>query len=149
MYAYVDHPVGSVCNSGRFLLWAMRGWGNAIEHSICPLAALSRGFAGVCALHVLPEFHLALALINKHGREPISLAPMNCPHIVEHEAVLLALWRDLSIGAFDNVKATLALLVTETAVSPVSRAMTMVTAKLIAAGFDLSGLTPAPMKEIR
>lgn len=22
MYAYVNHPVGSVCNSGRFLLWA-------------------------------------------------------------------------------------------------------------------------------
>lgn len=149
MYAYVDHPVGSVCNSGRFLLWAMRSWANAIEHRICPLAALSGGFAGLGALHVLPHFHIALALINRNGHEPISLAPISCPHIVEHEAVLLALWRELSISAFDNVTATLALLVAEAAVSPISRAMTMVTAKLIAVGFDLSGLTPTPIRESR
>lgn len=149
MYAYIDRPVASISNNGRFLLWAMRSWANAIECHFCPLVALSAGFVGVRALPTLPDFHMALTLINKDGLAPIALAPINCCHVVEHEAVLLALWRDLSMGAFERTKTTIALLVSETAVSPVSRAMTLVAAKLMAAGFDLSALTANPMKEIR
>ena len=47
MYAFIDRPVSNLCNGGRFLLWAMRGWVHACEHGRCPPRVLHRGFAAV------------------------------------------------------------------------------------------------------
>lgn len=140
MYEIIDRPVEVLCNAGRFLLWAMRGWTQAVERGTCPPLALGRGFASVRALPILPDFHIAMALLNQHGRTRIALAPMACCHILEDEAILLGVWRDLALGRFDHVQGTLALLVTEDTVSPVSRAMTLASAKLMMAGFDSAQL---------
>lgn len=149
MYAFVDRPVATLNNAGRFTLWAMRGWAHAVEQGSCPPLALSGAFGRLGVLPALPDFHIAMALINRGGKNPLSVAPLNCPHIVEHEAVLMTLWRDISLGQLDHMKATLALIVEETSVSPVSRAMIVVAAKMMAGGFDLSGLSIAIMKETR
>lgn len=141
MYGFVDRPVGCLCNGGRFLLWAMRGWAQAVERGTCPPIALARGFAGLGAAAMLPDFHIAMALINRDGRTKIAVAPMNCPHIIEDEAILIGMWRDLSLGDVDHARATLKLMVSEDAIIPVSRAMITATAKLVLAGFDLSGLS--------
>jgi hypothetical protein len=143
MYTFVDQPVECLCNGSRFLLWAMRGWAQAVERGICPPMALTRGFSGLGAMTMLPDFHIAMALLNREGREKIAVAPMNCPHIVEDEAILIGIWRDLSLGDIDRVRATLRLMVGEDAVMPVSRVMIASTAKLVLAGFDLSGLSHA------
>lgn len=64
MYFFIDRPVESLGNSGRFLLWAMRGWVVAAESGHCPPHALRRGFARMRALSALPPFHVAMALMN-------------------------------------------------------------------------------------
>lgn len=140
MYEIIDRPVEILCNAGRFLLWAMRGWTLAVERGACPPLALGRGFASVGAHAMLPDFHIAMALLNQHGRTRLALAPMACCHIVEDEAILLGLWRDLALGRFDKARGTLALVVREDIVSPMSRAMTLASAKLMMAGFDLAQL---------
>ena len=43
MYSFVDRPVASLCNVGRFLLWAMRLWVHAAERGRCPPQMLHRG----------------------------------------------------------------------------------------------------------
>lgn len=149
MYTFIDQPVDRLCNGGRFLLWAMRGWAHAVEQGTCPPLALSRGFASMHALPALPDFHLAMAMLNRDGLERISLAPINCQRIIEHEAILIGMWRDLANGDLDRMRETLELLVKTEAVSPIARAMTTVTAKLIAAGFNISGLSAATMKELK
>lgn len=81
MYDFIDRPVESLDNSGRFILWAMRGWVRAAAQGTCPPAALRRGFAHVNALAALPDFHVALALLNADARETLALAPIGCSRI--------------------------------------------------------------------
>jgi hypothetical protein len=140
MYDLIDRPVKALGNGGRFVLWAMRGWTQAVHRGICPSLALRNGFAGVRAQRLLPDFHVTMALLNRHGRAPIEFAPLSCERIIDHEAVLLVLWRDLAHARSDRARATLGLLVEDDGVSPVCRAMTTTLAKLTLAGFDLANL---------
>lgn len=142
MYAFVDRPVENLCNSGRFLLWAMRGWTDAARRGRCPAQALHRGFACVRAEDVLHDFHAAMALIAADALTPIALAPMPCVRIAEDEAILLGLWRDVTRGDGNRVRATLALLVARGSVASIVNAMSDAHAALTAAGFDLSDLSP-------
>lgn len=140
MYDMIDRPVTSLGNSGRFLLWALRGWAHALEKGTCPPVALSRGFASVGALQPLPDFHVAMSLLNRQGRDRIALAPLCCTHIVEHEAILMAVFRELALGRIEQARHIVVLLADSDAVSPIVRALTTTTAKLLASGFDLSSL---------
>ena len=146
MYALVDRPVESLTNSGRFLLWAMRGWTQAATRGVCPPQALRRGFAETGALAALPDFHVAMALIATGAAAPIELAPMPCVQISEHEAILLGLWRDFSLGDGGAARATLALLVGNSSVGPVAHAMRAAIERLAFAGFHLSVLAAGAMK---
>ena len=146
MYAFVDRPVESLCNSGRFLLWAMRGWTQAAERGLCPPRLLYRGFAAVDAQGALPDFHVAMALLGSDAAETLFLAPMPCPQISEHEAILLGLWRDFSVGSTANLRATLALLAEGESVRPIANAMSATTGRLVAAGFDMSALAAGAME---
>lgn len=147
MYAFVDQPVERLHNDARFLLWAMRGWADAGERSCCQPMALSRGFASMQALPVLPDFHVAMTLLAKHAPTPPVLAPMATLCIAEDEAVLLSLWSDLARGADDRLRATLSLLVDEGVLAPIVAVMTSAMTQFQAAGLDLSGLFPENMKE--
>lgn len=145
MYAFVDRPVDSLCNSGRFLLWAMRGWVCAAERGQCPPQRLHRGFVAVNAAGALPDFHVAMALIGSDAAETLLLAPMPCLQISEDEAILLGLWRDISLGDVANARATLALLAEGDSAGPIDKAMGAAIDRLVAAGFDMSALAAGAM----
>lgn len=147
MYIYLDQPVGRLGEGERFILWAMRGWSHAIERGLCPPLALCRGFTAVDALTALPDFHIAMALLNRDALAKISVGPMEYEKIMEDEAILLGLWRDIALGDFDHMRATLAFLIEEDVVGAASQAMTTAMAKFVAAGFDLSGLVREILKE--
>lgn len=149
MYTFVDRPVDCLCNSGRFLLWAMRSWTRALERDCCPPRALAGSFAGVGALAMLPDFHMAMAMFNRDDLEKITIASIEYPHVVEHEAVLVGVWRDVAKADFVRMQGTLALLVEEDAVAPIARAMSAAAARLVAAGFDLSELSTETLKEVK
>ncbi|UKK83150.1 hypothetical protein L7H23_11280 [Sphingopyxis sp. BSN-002] len=140
MYDFIDRPVESLNNSGRFLLWAMRGWTRAAAQGACPPAALHRGFAHVNALAALPDFHVALALLNADAREALTLGPTGCSRIAEDEALLLALWR---AAALDRAAPVLALIVKADTTRSVAKALGAAAGALAAAGFDLSRLSPS------
>ncbi|KAJ8134751.1 hypothetical protein OY671_012036, partial [Metschnikowia pulcherrima] len=109
----------------------------------CPTMASARGFTGLGAMAMLPDFHIAMASLNRDGRDKIAVAPMKCSHIVEDEAISIGIWRDLSLGDIDRARATLKSMVSDDAVMPISRTMITATAKSLSAGFDLSGLPHA------
>ena len=145
MYAFVDRPVESLCNGGRFLLWAMRGWVSAAGRGQCPPQWLHRGFAAVNAAGALPDFHIAMAMLAGDAVETLLLAPMPCLQISEDEAILLGLWRDISLGDVANARATLALLAEGNSAGPIAKAMGAAIDRLVAAGFDMSALAAGTM----
>lgn len=145
MYAFVDRPVESLCNGGRFLLWAMRGWVHAAERGQCPPHVLHRGFAAVDAADALPDFHVAMALLAGDATRTMLLAPMPCLLISEDEAILLGLWRDISLGSAANVRRTLALLAQQDSVGPIAKAMGAAINRLVAAGFEMPALAAGAM----
>jgi hypothetical protein len=145
MYAFVDRPVESLCNGGRFLLWAMRGWVAAAERGQCPPQMLHRGFAAVDAAGALPDFHVAMALLGSDAVQTLLLAPMPCLWISEDEAILLGLWRDISLGDGANTRATLAFLAEGGSVGPIASAMRAAIDRLVAAGFDMPALAAGAM----
>ena len=142
MYAYVDRPVESLSNNGRFLLWAMRGWTHAATVGRCPPQAIRCGFAGVGALGALPDFHVAMALLASDAVDTIELAPLACGRIAEGEAILLGLWHDLASWQEACARATLAMLASADSVTPIARAMEAAIVRLTLAGFNLSSLSP-------
>ncbi|HMO76946.1 MAG TPA: hypothetical protein PKD99_09980 [Sphingopyxis sp.] len=143
MYAFVDRPVESLDNSGRFLLWAMRGWAQANGQGHCPPQALCRGFASARTLAALPDFHVAMALIVSDALEPVDLAPVPCRSIAESEAILLGLWRDVAQARTEAARATLALIIDPDSTGPLVNAMTAAATRLAAAGFGLETLSPS------
>jgi hypothetical protein len=145
MYSFVDRPVESLCNGGRFLLWAMRGWVHAAERGRCPPQMLHRGFAAVDAAGALPDFHVAMALLTGDAARTLLLAPLPCLQISEDEAILLGLWRDFSLENAANARATLAFLAEGESVGPIARAMGAATGRLVAAGFDMPALAAGTM----
>ena len=145
MYAFVDRPVESLCNSGRFLLWAMRGWVAAAARGRCPPQTLHRGFAAVNAAGALPDFYVAMALIGGDAVKTLALTPMPCLQISEDEAILLGLWRDISLGGVTTARATLALLAEGDSVGPIAKAMGAAVDRLVAAGFDMPALAAGAM----
>ena len=134
MYDFIDQPVESLDNGGRFLLWAMRGWTRATGRGGCAPAALVRGFAGVGALAALPHFHMAMAVLNREAGEPLTLAPMACLQIAEDEALLASLWRDAALGHDTTLRATLTLMINEAAVAPAAQALTAAAERLASVG---------------
>lgn len=145
MYSFVDQPVESLCNGARFLLWAMRGWVAAAERGQCPPQVLHRGFVAVEARGALPDFHIVMSLLGGDAVETLLLAPMPCLQISEDEAILLGLWRDISLGDVANARATLALLAEGDSIGPIAKAMSTAIDRLVAAGFDMSALAAGTM----
>ena len=147
MYEFVDRPVDSLCNGGRFTLWAMRQWARASTWGVYQPAALKDGFAGMGVLDALDDFARAMARLDRDARNKLQLAPMACRRICEHEAVLIALWRDASHGTTARLDATLSLLVHPTATSVLASAMRACAAAFAASGLPLNGTAPQAQKE--
>ncbi|USI72956.1 hypothetical protein [Sphingomonas morindae] len=135
MYAFVDRPVGTLKPGARFLLWAMRGWIASAAQGECPPRTLACGFAQRGALPALPPLNRLLATLNTQARDAIAFHPLACPRIGEDEAILLQLWEDARAAPV-RARATLALILEETAVEPGFEALLAVSARLAEAGLD-------------
>jgi len=142
VYDFLDRSVRDLDNDGRFLLWALRGWLHSTVKGNCPLNSLGRAFAGFNAAGILPDFHTTMALLSRRAAQCLRLAPMGCMRIGEHEALLLALWRDVGIGRRENVRATLALVVPDDTVAAVAQAMSRASAAMTVAGFGTALIAP-------
>lgn len=142
MYDFLDRPVTQLDGDGRFLLWAMRGWAHAAARGECAPHALKDAFGKHNATIALADFHMTMALIARRTTEGLLLAPVGHPRICEHEALLLALWRDVGIGRRENVRATLAHVVPCDTVAAVARAIGRTSAAMTIAGFGIALINP-------
>lgn len=147
MYAFVDRPIDDLCNSGRFMLWAMRAWTYAVERRMCPPKALASAFAHMKLLPMLPDFHMAMALLNRDGLAKLAFAPIPHIHVVEDEAILLAVWRDAMLERLDGNRPLLALLIDEDSLDRLQTTFCDAAAKLKAAGFEPLGVAHDTVRE--
>ncbi len=108
MYSLVDRPVAGLPNSGRFILWAMRGWRYCQANHFDPKDRLSGAFEAMHASDALEPFDEAMAGFDDIGY--LDVAPMPQGMISEEEAVLLSLWKSLFSDERDRVFSTLGLL---------------------------------------
>ncbi|MCE7796920.1 hypothetical protein LWE61_10150 [Sphingobium sufflavum] len=113
MYDYVDRPVTALDHGGRFLVWTLRNWVRALADGYCPAAAVGPAFAKWDMMAAFPPFHRMLSILNAHGLDTIAVAPVECRHVAEHEAVLLSLIAGFDQRPPDRVRDTVALLVEE------------------------------------
>lgn len=116
MYLFLDRPVTSLDHGGRFLVWAMRSWVTAVGEQRCPLEAIDKAFARWNMVTGLTPFLRMMTLFNRHGLETFQFCGLPCNHVSEHEAIIISLVCDLRDGRPDMMRATLLLLVEETAV---------------------------------
>ncbi|MEW9855055.1 hypothetical protein [Novosphingobium sp. M1R2S20] len=145
MYEFVDRHPASLSNSGRLVLWAMRGWSESTARKSCPPLALYRGFSRVGAGGAVHDFHTASTSLHGDALAPFTIAPMKSCSISEDEAMLLALWRGVALEDSDLVAGTLKLLVKPEAILTIARSMSGCSEQLKLAGLDLS--QPLPLRE--
>ncbi|WP_127711913.1 hypothetical protein [Novosphingobium umbonatum] len=106
--------------------------------------ALRQGFWTHHAHQSLPDFHIAMSMLNRHAIQTIALAPLPCTRIAEAEAILLNLWRDLALARQERANATIALLVTADHGTALCRCMNFTLARMALSGMDLSDLSLPP-----
>lgn len=110
MYQFVDQPVERLDDGSRFVLWAMRAWTNALRRECCPRATIGGAFVNMGVSAALSDFHASMTRLRR--AEPmLAVSPLACKRIGEGEAVLLALWQDVTAGTHENALAALRLIV--------------------------------------
>lgn len=141
MYSFVDQPTNRLSAGSHFLLWAMRGWVLSASQNRCPTVTLAASFSRMGGLEILNDFHefmigcLALAKCRLAFGEPEE------PHIMESEAIMLALWSDVVADRIDRARALLALMILETRVDEVIAHMVRTAAHLSTVGLAPAGLS--------
>lgn len=113
MYQYVDRPLIALDEGSRFLVWSMRAWVTAVSRKHCPAQMLAPAFARWGMIGALQPFHRAMILLNRDGLETFAFCSLACPHVSEHEAVILELVTSLRDRGAAATRATLELLVAE------------------------------------
>ena len=136
MYDYVDRRLNSLDTGSRFLVRSMRQWVQLMAQARCPRTALEPVFARRGMSAALPDFHMAMILLNRDAKETLRFAPLHCAHACEDEAVLLSLARLLLDGRREAADGLFALLVVEEAVFALSRALSTVSAQIWARSAD-------------
>lgn len=119
MYEFLDRPVTSLDEGGRFLIWSMRKWVSAVADRNCPAGVIAGAFRKWNMLPGLNPFLRMMALFNRHGRENFQFCALHCNHISEHEAIIISLVCALRDCRPEAVRDTLTLLVDEKAAGDV------------------------------
>ncbi|WP_052507707.1 hypothetical protein [Sphingomonas hengshuiensis] len=92
MYRFLDRPVASLAPGEQILLWSMRGWVTAMATRQCPARALGPFFERWRLADILPDFNMAMALLNCEGQERLHFCGQQCPQANDDEARLLAMF---------------------------------------------------------
>ncbi len=138
MYHYLDRPISTLDLGGRFFVWAIRGWVQAVNHRHCPCRALGDGFARWNAEAGLQSFSMAMAILNCEAREQLYFRPSGHPRIAEHEALLMTLFETVRHRPQAAFRETLAMIVPATSAPSLHIAL-----ETAAAAFDAVGLRPS------
>ena len=113
MYDFLDRPVTSLDDGGRFLVWSMRVWVKTVAESQCPISVIAPAFAKWGMIGGLAHFHKAMLMFNRDALETFGFCSLACNHVSEHEAIILSLVCSLRDARPQVVRDTLALLVEE------------------------------------
>lgn len=95
MYDFLDRPVTSLDDGGRFLVWALRTWVKALGQEVCPATVVGPAFARCKMIAGLAAFHRIMLLLNAHGLETMRFCSLGCNRVSEHEALVISLVRGM------------------------------------------------------
>lgn len=91
MYDYLDQPVARLDHGGRFLIWAMRHWVQAMHDRQCPACVIGPAFVKWRIMPALGPFQTMMATLNMHALHDLNFAPCRCATVSEDEALLIGL----------------------------------------------------------
>jgi hypothetical protein len=134
MYRYVDRPLSGLDEGARFLVWSMRAWVTAIGRKHCPARMLAPAFAKWRMIGGLQPFHRTMLLFNRDGLETFSFCSLSCPHVSEHEALILELVTSLRDRGPVATRETLAMLIAEDGIGDMLDSLSRLGAVLAIAG---------------
>ncbi|MCJ2179219.1 hypothetical protein [Novosphingobium album (ex Hu et al. 2023)] len=134
MYQYVDRPLSTLDEGARFLVWSMRAWVTAIGHKRCPARMLAPAFAKWRMIGGLQAFHRTMLLFNRDALETFAFCSLSCPHVSEHEAVILELVTSLRDRGPVATRETLDLLIAEESVGDMLETLSRLGAVMAIAG---------------
>lgn len=137
MYQYVDRPLSTLDEGGRFLIWSMRAWVTSLGKRNCPAHLLAPAFARWNMIGALQPFHHTMLLLNRDALDQLSFCPIGCERVSEHEAVILELVTSLRERGPQATRDTLELLVNDEAVGDL-----LGTLSRLGAGMAVAGIFP-------
>ena len=111
MYDYLDQPVARLDHGGRFLIWAMRHWVQAMHDRQCPACVIGPAFAKWRIMPALGPFQTMMATLNLHAQHDLSFAPCRCAIVSEDEALLIGLIASARQRAGEDMMGVAALMV--------------------------------------
>jgi hypothetical protein len=91
VYQYLDRSVCELAPRDALLVWAMRQWVEAMRGGRCPCAALGPALAAQRLTTMLPDFNIAMMLLDREGMTQLNFRPVACGNLGDDEALLLAL----------------------------------------------------------
>src|SRR5690606_36308555 len=91
MYEFLDRPVTCLDPGGRFLVWSMRSWVQAMRGDASPATTLAPAFAKWKMIGGLQAFNRAILLLDRDALETFRFCSLNCDHVSEHEAIIISL----------------------------------------------------------
>ena len=91
MYQYLDRSVSGLAPGDALLVWAMRQWVDAMRGGRCPCAALGPALSARRLGAILPDFNIAMMLLDREGICALQFRTVGCPSLGDDEALLLAL----------------------------------------------------------
>ncbi|SFF75764.1 hypothetical protein SAMN05518801_101284 [Novosphingobium sp. CF614] len=144
MYQYVDRPLNTLDEGCRFLVWSMRAWVTAIGHKRCPAQLLAPAFAKWQMIGGLQPFHRAMMLFNRDALETFAFCALTCPHVSEHEAVILELITSLRDRGAQATRETLEMVMAEESVGDM-----LETLARLGAAMAIAGIFPGEPVEAR
>ena len=91
MYQYLDRTVPELASGDALLVWAMRRWVDAMRGGRCPCAAIGPIFAARGLGAMLPDFNIAMMLLDREGHAQLEFGSIGCGRVRDDEALLLSL----------------------------------------------------------
>lgn len=138
MYHYLDRTTASLDMGGRFIVWAVRGWVQAVNRRQCPCNALADGFTRWNAGEALQSFSMAMAILNCEAGEPLYFRAPGHSRVSDDEALLLDLFEQAPRRAQNEMREMLGMVV-----PPTSAPALQIAIETAAAAFEAIGLSPS------
>ncbi|HEY0625040.1 hypothetical protein [Sphingomonas sp.] len=138
MYHYLDRTTASLDLGGRFIVWAARGWVQAVNRRQCPCNALAEGFARWNAAAALQSFSMAMAILNCEAGEPLYFRAPGHSRVSDDEALLLDLFEQAPRRPQNEMREMLGMIV-----PPTSAPALQIAIETAAAALEAIGLSPS------